>query len=337
MFLMFKAKLLLILLAVFLITGVVVFAFSPSQGAMPASESDYIKWVEFKAPYSAMEKALNIDIKSYHTDVQIHWVEVLAYLAAKYYGHYERYKAKDMDEVVKKLKAGETMADITKDMKYYSYYREAYGAILDGFVGEYEIEVMGEDGETKEWQKKYGLKVFSPIAKGYGYNHYDDFGDSRSFGYRRPHLGNDLMGSVGTPIIAIESGTVEAMGWNMYGGWRIGIRSPDKKRYYYYAHLRKDKPYHADMEVGKRVQAGDVIGYLGMTGYSTKENTNNIKKPHLHVGMELIFDESQKECVNEIWVDMYNIVRLLQKNRSAVKKNEENKQFYRVYDMRESG
>lgn len=335
MFLMFKAKFLLFLLSAIFIAGIVIFSFSPFQGDIPVSETDYIKWVEFKVPYSAMEKALNIDIKSYQSDVQIHWVELLAYLAAKYYGHFEKYTAKDMDDVVKRLKSGGTMSEITSNMKYYPYYREAYGAVLDGFVGEYEIEVMGDDSETKEWQKKYGLKVFSPIAKGYSYSHYDDFGDSRSYGYRRPHLGNDLMGSIGTPIIAIETGIVEAMGWNMYGGWRIGIRSLDKKRYYYYAHLRKDKPYHVDMELGKRVQAGDVIGYLGMTGYSTKENTNNIKKPHLHVGMELIFDESQKECVSEIWIDMYNIIRLLQKNRSAVKKNEENKQYYRFYNMRE--
>ena len=72
------------------------------------------------------------------------------------------------------------------------------------------------------------------------------------------------MGSVGTPVIAIESGVVEVLGWNMYGGWRIGIRSFDKKRYYYYAHLRKDHPYHSDLAEGDIVTAGDVIGYLGM-------------------------------------------------------------------------
>lgn len=47
------------------------------------------------------------------------------------------------------------------------------------------------------------------------------------------------MGQVGTPVIAVESGYVEAIGWNQYGGWRLGIRSFDRKRYYYYAHLRK--------------------------------------------------------------------------------------------------
>ena len=75
------------------------------------------------------------------------------------------------------------------------------------------------------------------------------------------------MAATGTPVIAVESGTVEALGWNQYGGWRIGIRSFDKKRYYYYAHLRQNFPYCKSLEVGSVVQAGDVIGYMGRTGY----------------------------------------------------------------------
>ena len=68
-------------------------------------------------------------------------------------------------------------------------------------------------------------------------------------------------------MVAVESGYVEALGWNQYGGWRLGIRSFDHKRYYYYAHLRKNYPYQSGLEVGSVVQAGDVIGYLGRTGY----------------------------------------------------------------------
>ena len=66
--------------------------------------------------------------------------------------------------------------------------------------------------------------------------------------------------------------------------------------------------------------AGDVIGYLGMSGYSTKENTNNINVPHLHFGLQLIFDESQKDSNNEIWIDLYDFVEFLQQNKSAVGK-----------------
>ena len=87
-------------------------------------------------------------------------------------------------------------------------------------------------GEEKVWVTKYGLKAFLPLAKNFPYSHYDDFGVSRSYGYRRRHLGHDMMGQTGTPVIAVESGRVEALGWNQYGGWRIGIRSFDGKRYY---------------------------------------------------------------------------------------------------------
>ncbi len=111
---------------------------------------------------------------------------------------------------------------------------------------------------------------------------------------------------------------VEALGWNQYGGWRIGIRSADSKRYYYYAHLRKDHPYAAGLSEGDIVNAGDVIGYLGMTGYSRKENVNNIDTPHLHFGIQLIFDESQKDGVNQIWIDLYELTAFLQKNRQSV-------------------
>ena len=173
-----------------------------------------------------------------------------------------------------------------------------------------------------------------PIAKNYSFSHYDDFGASRSYGFKRTHLGNDLMGSIGTPIIAVESGTVEHLGWNQYGGWRVGIRSLDGKRYYYYAHLRKNHPYAAGLTEGAKVTAGDVIGYLGMTGYSTKENVNNINVPHLHFGLQLIFDESQVD--GKIWIDVYNIIEFLMQNRSTVfMNNSDTKDFVRKFNFKE--
>lgn len=158
------------------------------------------------------------------------------------------------------------------------------------------------------------------------------FGNSRSYGYKRRHLGHDLMGSIGTPIIAIESGTIEAIGWNQYGGWRIGIRSFDKKRYYYYAHLRKNHPYAQNFKEGDTVNSGDVIGYLGMTGYSSTENVNNINVPHLHLGVQLIFDESQKDGTNQIWIDLYNIVEFLKSNSVTVYKDTDSGEFRRKYN-----
>lgn len=82
------------------------------------------------------------------------------------------------------------------------------------------------------------------------------------------------------------------------------------------------------------VKAGDVIGYLGMTGYSIKENVNNINIPHLHFGMQLIFDDSQVDSPNEIWIDVYNIIEFLMQNRSEVYvSNKETKDYSRKFDF----
>lgn len=297
-------------------------------------EKDYIKWVDFNVPLNIMEKTATLDINSHNNEesTKLNWIELISYLATKYGGNFKLFKQADLDNVVQKLKNGENIEDIITNKKLYFYYLEAYTAVLDEFIGEYEIEV-NKDGE-KVFQPKYGIKAFLPIAKNYGFSHYDDFGTPRSYGYKRVHLGNDLMGSIGTPIIAVESGIVEACGWNQYGGWRIGIRSFDGKRYYYYAHLRKDHPYSKDIAEGNIVSAGDVIGYLGMTGYSSKENVNNINVPHLHFGIQLIFDESQKEGINQIWIDVYNIINFLKKNKSEVyRAYEDTKDYERVYDI----
>ncbi len=282
---------------------------------------DYIKYVEFNVPFHALEKSMNIDIESHEKEKPINWIEILAFLASKYGGDFKNYKEKDMDEIVDKITNGSNIEELISEMKHYNYYYEAYNAILGEFLGNYKDQNSNE---------KYGLKVYSPIAKTFPFSHCDDFGASREYGYKRPHLGHDLMAAVGTPVVAIESGNIEIIGWNQYGGWRIGIRSLDRKRYYYYAHLRQNRPYHIDISEGKLVNAGDVIGYVGRTGYSSKENTNNIEKTHLHLGLELIFDESQKESNNEIWINLYDITMLLEKNKSTVIRNNDTKEFYGI-------
>lgn len=332
----------LILIEFFSITlllGIFVHKNHINDTAVPTTSSDtqkeYIKWVEFNVTYEALKDAYQYDIDTYNQKIHLNWISLLAYLAAKNGGSFSNYKSSDMASLAQTLLTGEqTLEELTKDMKYYSYYLEAYTAVLGGMVGEYEIESTPNDNsEQKVWEKRYGLKAFLPIAKNFPYSDYDDFGASRSYGYNRPHLGHDMMGQIGTPIIAVESGYVEALGWNQYGGWRIGIRSFDKKRYYYYAHLRQNYPFQKSLKEGSVVTAGDVIGYLGHTGYSTTENTNNIDIAHLHFGIQLIFDESQKDGNNEIWIDCYQLVRFLYHNRSEAAKVEGTKEWQRVVNM----
>ena len=289
--------------------------------AVPVRAEEPIRWVDFAVPYESLKYAMNVDIETFDQEKHISWIDILALAGCRTGGKCGLVSVK---KAAQELKGDKSPEELLGDLyKYYDYYHKAYSAVLGGFLGSYAIEKDGQQVPS------YGLKAFSPIAAGYGYAHSDDFGNSRSFGFTRKHLGHDMMGSLGTPIVAVEGGVVEAMGWNRYGGWRVGIRSFDSRRYYYYAHLQKDTPFAPGLEVGDLVQAGDLIGFMGRTGYSDKENTNNIETVHLHFGMQLVFDESQKECLSEIWIDAYDIVRLLDSHRSSIRKTSDG--WERVY------
>ena len=286
------------------------------------ARAETIKWVDFDVPYESLQYAMEADIASFDKEQHLSWIDILALAACRTGG---KCGLASVKKATSDLKNGKSPQDLLgSTYKYYDYYHSAYTAVLGGLLGSYEIEVKGQ------WKPTYGLKAFSPVAAGYHYAHCSDFGVGRSFGFQRKHLGNDLMGGLGTPIIAVEGGVVEALGWNRYGGWRVGIRSFDSKRYYYYAHLQKDKPFAPSLAVGQVVQAGDLIGYMGRTGYSDKENVNNIETVHLHFGMQLVFEESQKECNSEIWIDVYDIVRLLSSHRSSIQGN---KRLYPYRDL----
>lgn len=280
-----------------------------------------IRWVDFGVPYESLKYAMDTDITTFDQEKHIDWIDILALAACRTGG---KCSLSSVKKAVSELNQDQSPEELLGELyKYYSYYYESFQAALGGILGSYAILVDGQ------WKPCYGLKAYSPIAAGYGYSHCSDFGNSRSFGFARKHLGNDLMGGLGTPVVAVEGGVVEAMGWNRYGGWRVGIRSFDGKRYYYYAHLQKDHPFADDLTEGDIVQAGDLVGFMGRTGYSDQENTNNIETVHLHFGMQLIFDESQKECNSEIWIDVYDIVRLLHAHRSSIQKTESG--WQRVY------
>ena len=280
-----------------------------------------IRWVDFDVPYESLQYAMEQDIASFEREMHISWIDILSLAACRTGG---KCGLASVKKAASELNGGKSPQELMgSNFKYYSYYHEAYSAALGGLLGDFAIE---KDGQLLP---SYGLKAFSPIAAGYGYSHCADFGVSRSFGFQRKHLGNDLMGALGTPIVAVEGGVVEAMGWNRYGGWRVGIRSFDNRRYYYYAHLQKDAPFAPGLQVGDMVQAGDLIGFMGRTGYSDHENVNNIETVHLHFGMQLIFDESQKECNSEIWIDVYDIVRLLSTHRVSYQK--QNGTWQRAY------
>ncbi|WP_186576368.1 M23 family metallopeptidase [Aquibacillus kalidii] len=119
-----------------------------------------------------------------------------------------------------------------------------------------------------------------PIPLHHNYSYKNTWGDARGFGGRRIHEGTDIFANYGVPVKATTYGVVELKGWNRYGGWRIGIRDINSN-YHYFAHLNG---YEDGIKVGDVVQPGDVIGYVGATGYGPP-GTSGKFPPHLHYGM----------------------------------------------------
>ncbi|MFA5323375.1 MAG: peptidoglycan DD-metalloendopeptidase family protein, partial [Smithella sp.] len=90
---------------------------------------------------------------------------------------------------------------------------------------------------------------------------------------RRPHHGIDYVAATGTPVSAVADGTVTFAGYK--GGYgKLIILSHRNGYRTYYGHLSRIKK---NIHKGKKIQQGDLIGYVGSTGLATG--------PHLHYEM----------------------------------------------------
>lgn len=129
----------------------------------------------------------------------------------------------------------------------------------------------------------------------------------RNYGGKRGHEGTDIMAEKNTPgyypVVSMTDGVVTEKGWLEKGGWRIGITAPTGA-YFYYAHLDS----YAELEKGDPVKAGDLLGYMGDSGYG-EEGTTGEFPVHLHLGIYL------KEGMEEISVNPYPVLRYAENAR----------------------
>lgn len=172
-------------------------------------------------------------------------------------------------------------------------------------------------GLRKEYKKIIGdLKYFPvPLKKDNAdelVNYTDSWGNERTYGGERRHEGTDIMdnqnkrGSL--PVLSMTDGVVENMGWLELGGYRIGIRS-ESGAYFYYAHLYS---YAGGLKEGDSISAGQLIGFMGDTGYSKVEGTTGNFDVHLHVGVYITLENGE-----DISVNPYYILRSLEGNKTV--------------------
>ena len=124
----------------------------------------------------------------------------------------------------------------------------------------------------------------------------------RNYNGKGVHEGTDIIATKNErglyPIISMTDGVVTKMGWLEKGGYRIGITTKSGA-YFYYAHLES----YANLKIGDEVKAGDILGYMGDSGYGP-EGTVGKFVVHLHLGIYLY--EGEKEVsVNPYWVLRY--------------------------------
>ncbi len=97
----------------------------------------------------------------------------------------------------------------------------------------------------------------------------DTFGDDRD---PHRHEALDIVAPSGTPVTAVEGGTIVKLFESVPGGTTIYHLDPSSTYVYYYAHLDR---YADDLREGQAVERGQVIGYVGTSG-------NAGRTPHLH-------------------------------------------------------
>lgn len=123
-----------------------------------------------------------------------------------------------------------------------------------------------------------------PLAKGTYTPFSNSYADARSWSGDGPevrsHEGVDIMAAKGTAVYSAMAGTIVKAGWNDLGGWRVTIRVDDNTEFYY-AHLSK---YAAGIKEGAKVKAGQLIGYVGSSGYGPV-GTEGKFVTHLHFGI----------------------------------------------------
>jgi murein DD-endopeptidase MepM/ murein hydrolase activator NlpD len=111
----------------------------------------------------------------------------------------------------------------------------------------------------------------------------DSFADPRAAGSRL-HRAVDILAPRGTPVRAVEDGTIERLDVSAAGGISIYQFDPAQRYCYYYAHLDR---YALGLREGATVGRGQVIGYVGTTGNAPRTT------PHLHFAIYRLSEEKR--------------------------------------------
>ncbi len=166
-----------------------------------------------------------------------------------------------------------------------------------------ELQLLEQSYETLLADLVYFPVMKSSRQTGCGVSYADSWLAERAYqNTSHAHEGTDIMALNNErgyyPIVSMTDGVVENLGWLEKGGYRIGIRSPHGA-YIYYAHLYR---YADGLEKGDTVKAGQLLGFMGDSGYSKVEGTVGNFDVHLHLGIYMKTEHHEELSVNPYWI-----------------------------------
>jgi murein DD-endopeptidase MepM/ murein hydrolase activator NlpD len=107
---------------------------------------------------------------------------------------------------------------------------------------------------------------------------------SQRRGGARAHEATDILAPRGTPVLAVDAGTIKKLFTSKPGGLTVYQFDQGEVYCYYYAHLDR---YAEGLKEGMTVERGDRIGYVGTTGNADPAT------PHLHFAIFKIGPEKR--------------------------------------------
>lgn len=189
-------------------------------------------------------------------------------------------------------------------------YQQAYGDIECFVIPRYTYEkkirkrtsYIDEKGKKRyKYEYEYEVRLRTP-----SYRVYDDFGAERNYKEQTRHKGNDTIADEGVPLVSMTDGVLERVGWNEHGGYRIGVRA-SSGAYFYYAHMEEYgwEIAEGDLRKGDRIKAGQLLGYVGDTGYGPEGTQGKfINHLHLQIGVKL------EDYEGDFWFNPYNAMMM---------------------------
>ncbi len=196
----------------------------------------------------------------------------------------------------RELREGATLSFIIEekliDGKHFSW---SYLRAAEFFTGDRLVQVVRFDGDEShpggyyrpDGQSLKRMFLKSPIEAARVTSGFSMVRFHPIFKVNRPHMGVDYSAPEGTPIRAIGSGHVETASYREGAGNYLQIKHNGTYETAY-KHL---SAFAKNIIPGSKVEQGDIIGYVGSTGWATG--------PHLH--FELYRNGTYVDPLNEVF------------------------------------